>query len=68
MQLVDGDRGELSVAVDGREVIRKQGDEMPTELARMDAGELFAGGMMAILLFQMAGYLIAWAAWWLRHR
>jgi len=44
------------------------GDEMPTGLARMDPGELFAGGMMAILLFQVAGYLIAWAAWWLRHR
>ena len=30
MQLVDGDKGELSVAVDGREVIRKTGDAMPT--------------------------------------
>jgi hypothetical protein len=25
-------------------------------------------GAMAILLFQVAGYVIAWAAWWLRHR
>jgi hypothetical protein len=28
---VDGGKGELSVSVDGREVIRKQGDAMPTE-------------------------------------
>ena len=32
------------------------------------APDLIAGGMFAILLFQLAGYSIAWAAWWLRHR
>lgn len=28
---MDGEKGELSVSVDGREVIRKTGDTMPTE-------------------------------------
>ena len=31
MQLMDGNRGEFSVSVDGREVIRKTGDDLPTE-------------------------------------
>lgn len=30
--------------------------------------ELFASGMMSILLFQLAGYALAWAGWWLKHR
>ncbi|MBU1384152.1 MAG: hypothetical protein KKG14_10310 [Alphaproteobacteria bacterium] len=32
------------------------------------AAELVAGGMYAILLFQLAGYGVAWAVWWLKHR
>jgi hypothetical protein len=31
-------------------------------------GEAFGAGMVAILLFQLAGYTIAWALWWLRRR
>ena len=31
-------------------------------------GDIFVSGMMSILLFQMAGYTLAWAGWWLRHR
>lgn len=34
----------------------------------LSAAELVAGGMYAILLFQMAGYGVAWAVWWLKHR
>ena len=34
----------------------------------LSAAELLAGGMYAILLFQLAGYGVAWAAWWLKHR
>lgn len=30
--------------------------------------DLFVSGMMSILLFQLAGYTIAWASWWLKHR
>ncbi len=30
--------------------------------------DLFVSGMMCILLFQMAGYTLAWAGWWLKHR
>ena len=30
--------------------------------------EAFGSGMVAILLFQTAGYGIAWAFWWLRRR
>lgn len=30
--------------------------------------DTFVSGMMCILLFQMAGYSLAWAGWWLKHR
>lgn len=33
-----------------------------------DTGALFAGGIMVLLLFQIIGYGIAWAVWWLKHR
>ena len=36
--------------------------------AAVDAAELIAGGMYAILFFQLAGYSLAWAIWWLKHR
>lgn len=32
------------------------------------APDLVAAGVFAILLFQLAGYGIAWAVWWLKHR
>ncbi len=32
------------------------------------APDLFVSGMMSILLFQLAGYSLAWAGWWLKHR
>lgn len=31
-------------------------------------GEAMSQGAAAILMFQVVGYVIAWAAWWLRHR
>lgn len=34
----------------------------------LSAGELLLGGMWIILMFQLAGYAVAWAAWWLKHR
>jgi hypothetical protein len=34
----------------------------------LSVADLVAGGMYAILLFQMAGYAVAWAIWWLKHR
>jgi len=34
----------------------------------LSAPDLVAGGMWTILLFQMAGYAVAWAVWWLKHR
>ena len=30
--------------------------------------EILVSGMMVILLFQTAGYALAWAGWWLKHR
>jgi heme A synthase len=30
--------------------------------------DIFVSGMTCILLFQMAGYALAWAGWWLKHR
>lgn len=34
----------------------------------LSAPDLVSGGMWTILLFQLAGYSIAWAVWWLKHR
>ena len=44
------------------------GEDVPITATNLSAGDLIAGGMMAILLFQLVGYSIGWAAWWLRHR
>lgn len=33
--------------------------------ADASAGDLILGGMMSILLFQLAGYTLAWGWWWL---
>jgi len=43
-------------------------DGSPSGDVGSSAADLFAGGMLAILLFQLAGYGVAWAAWWLKHR
>ncbi len=32
------------------------------------AVDLLVTGMWTILLFQLAGYSVAWAVWWLKHR
>lgn len=39
-----------------------------TSWAGETPAEILGSGMMAILLFQVAGYAIAWAAWWLQRR
>lgn len=31
-------------------------------------GEIFGSGILSILLFQVVGYALAWAGWWLKHR
>ena len=36
--------------------------------ADASAGDLVSGGVFAVLMFQLAGYGIAWAVWWLKHR
>jgi hypothetical protein len=32
------------------------------------SGDIFVSGMISILLFQMAGYTLAWVGWWMKHR
>ena len=45
------------------------GDDASTSAeVGLSAPDLIAGGMWAILLFQLAGYSVAWAIWWLKHR
>ena len=45
-------------------------NEQASSAAAIDlgAGELLLGGMWIILMFQLAGYAVAWAVWWLKHR
>ena len=33
-----------------------------------DPTDIFVSGMMVVVLFQLAGYALAWAGWWLKHR
>jgi len=45
------------------------GDDASTSTeVGLSAPDLVAGGMYTILLFQLAGYSVAWAIWWLKHR
>ncbi len=39
-----------------------------TALSGLDASQVFAGGMILVLLCQTIGYGIAWAVWWARRR
>ncbi|CAN7278141.1 hypothetical protein [Brevundimonas sp. LjRoot202] len=41
---------------------------LPVATRELSAADLVVGGMMTILLFQLVGYAIAWAAWWLKRR
>ena len=43
-------------------------DEGALLLQGMSAEDIFTAGMVAVLGFQILGYTIAWAVWWLRHR
>ena len=36
--------------------------------AGSDPAGMFAAGATAVVLFQLAGYALAWAGWWLKHR
>jgi|SRR5215217_4420003 len=39
-----------------------------TELAGLEVNEVFAAGMVIVLLCQVIGYGIGWAVWWARRR
>ena len=44
-----------------------RGQSLPAKLGSTPA-DIFVSGMMCLLLFQLAGYSLAWAGWWLKHR
>lgn len=48
-------------------MLRAEEQSLPAKLGSTPA-DIFVSGMTAILLFQMAGYSLAWAGWWLKHR
>ena len=48
-------------------MLRAEEQSLPAKLGSTPA-DIFVSGMMCILLFQMAGYSLAWAGWWLKHR
>lgn len=60
--------GAGGLAVGAALVLSLQLGGAPIQTTDMSAGNLIAGGMASILLFQLVGYSIAWATWWLRHR
>ncbi|WP_332655130.1 hypothetical protein [Brevundimonas sp.] len=62
--------GSGGMAVGALVLLSVAANEDASSAAAMDlsAGELLLGGMWIILMFQLAGYAVAWAAWWLKHR
>ncbi len=48
-------------------MLRAEDQPLPPGLGTAPA-DIFVSGMMSILLFQLAGYSLAWAGWWLKHR
>lgn len=48
-------------------MLRAEEQSLPAGLGTAPA-DIFVSGMMSILLFQLAGYSLAWAGWWLKHR
>jgi len=48
-------------------MMRSDSQTLPESFGSTPA-DIFVSGMMSILLFQMAGYSLAWAGWWLKHR
>ena len=49
-------------------VLTVHDDGSTTAEVGLTAPDLLVGGMWTILLFQLAGYSVAWAVWWLKHR
>ena len=47
--------------------LRADDAPLPAKLGATPA-DVFASGIMAVILFQFAGYVLAWAGWWLKHR
>lgn len=62
--------GSGGMAVGALLLLALAADEDASFVAAMDlsASGLLLGGMWIILLFQLVGYAVAWAAWWLKHR
>lgn len=49
-------------------ILTLRGEDMvPAEIG-VGAPDLLGAGAWTILLFQLAGYSVAWAVWWLKHR
>lgn len=48
-------------------MLRADTQALPASVGSTPA-DIFISGMMAVVLFQLAGYALAWAGWWLKHR
>ena len=48
-------------------MLRAEDQSLSAKLGSTPAN-IFVSGMMCLLLFQVAGYSLAWAGWWLKHR
>ena len=63
-----GGSGGMAVGVVVLTVLTVHDDGSTTAEVGLTAPDLLVGGMWTILLFQLAGYAVAWAVWWLKHR
>jgi hypothetical protein len=60
--------GCTGMAVGGVALMTALGREADTNLGGLSLNEVFASGVMVILLCQVIGYGIAWAVWWAKRR
>jgi hypothetical protein len=63
-----GGSGGMAIGLATVTVLTIRYDGSATEAVGMTAPDLISSGMWIILLFQLAGYTVAWAIWWLKHR
>lgn len=62
-----GGSGGMAAAALGLITVFLREDAAASVLGEAPA-DVFIAGMFAVMLCQLVGYSVAWAAWWLRHR
>src|SRR5690606_8094147 len=63
-----GGSGGMAIGIVLFSVLSLRGEDVAPAEIGVTAPDLLVTGVWAIRLFQLAGYSVAWAVWWLKHR